>query len=136
MFLSDSRSVACGRKPPPICGAIITGANSSMSKLTMVPWNAGSATPTTVIGTVFRCTVVPMTFGSAAKARRHRPSLRTTTGCPPGATSSDGKKRAAKLRADAKLQKVVAGDELAHHLPRSAAASDVHGGENETLPGR
>ena len=37
---------------------------------------------------------------------------------------------AAKLRADAKLQKVVAGDELAHHLPRSAAASDVHGGEN------
>ena len=39
--------------------------------------------------------------------------------------------RAAKLRADAKLQKVVAGDELAHHLPGSDAASDVHGGRTD-----
>ena len=34
----------------PTCDAIIRGMNNSMSKLTMVPWKAGSATPTTVRG--------------------------------------------------------------------------------------
>ena len=36
------------------CGCIISGANTSMPMLTMVPLNSGEATPTTVRGWPFR----------------------------------------------------------------------------------
>jgi hypothetical protein len=47
-----SESTVCEKRatPGPICGAIMIGMNASTSKLTMVPWNDGAATPTTVSG--------------------------------------------------------------------------------------
>ena len=136
MFLSDSRSVVCGRKPPPICGAIITGANNSMSKLTMVPWNAGSATPTTVIGTVFRCIVRADDVGIGGEGTPPQTVAQNDDGMPARRNFIRRQQRAADLRADAELLKVVAGDELAHHAPRSVAEADVDGGENAIPSGR
>ena len=48
----SSDRIFCGSTSPPgpICGAIMIGRNNSTSKPTIVPWNAGSATPTTVSG--------------------------------------------------------------------------------------
>ena len=80
-----------------------------------------SVTPTTVSGWLLISTVLPTMSGSPPKSCRHRPSLRTTTGCRPGATSSDGQERAAALGADAEHLEVVAGDELGRD--RAGAAS-------------
>ena len=118
------------------CGCIISGANTSMPMLTMVPLKSGAATPTTVSGW-------PLRIDRLADDRRIGGKRSA-----PQRVADDGdrmlsrrhivrrQQRAAELRADAKRLEVVADDELRDHALGVDAAPEARETPSSTPSGR
>ena len=107
-----------------------------MSKLTTEPWNAGSATPTTVRGYALRWMVLPTMSGIGAEGAAPQAVAEHDVGVLSWRDFVRREKHAAELRAHAEQLKVVAGDELAPHALAAVAEAQAEGRERRSREAR